>query len=162
MSSIVSRALETQSPNRASMPPRNAWRSVSVLPWLRSAQSLTWRAVAAIRKWGSGRKKMREEAAARWRMTLGDAFESAVRRVLQDDEALTRSSMLWRKCGSKTSRSIGRSRSSILISELPYQILSSEEKRISDCKIVKEQPSNFSRFFRVFMSLVPQLEPGLR
>ena len=60
---------------------------------LRSAQSLTCRAVAAMRKWGSGRKKTLEDAAASRKMTLGDVFAKAVRSVRQDEEALMKSSM---------------------------------------------------------------------
>jgi hypothetical protein len=48
-------------------------------------------------------------------MTLGDVFAKAVRSVRQDEEALVKSSMLWRNSGRRMSRSIGRSRSFILI-----------------------------------------------
>ncbi len=41
------------------------------------AQSLTWRTVAAMRKCGSGRKKMRDDAAASRSITLGEVVEQA-------------------------------------------------------------------------------------
>lgn len=75
-----------------------------------SAHSLTCRAVAAIKKWGSGRKKIRREAAASRRIWFGDVLENASRRVTHVEETFVKSSMLWRYSGRRSSSSNGRAR----------------------------------------------------
>lgn len=44
---------------------------------LSNAQSLTWRTVAAMRKCGSGRKKVRDDAAAKRSIALEEVAEQA-------------------------------------------------------------------------------------
>lgn len=69
------------------------------------AQELTCRAVAAIKKWGSGRKNILRDAAASLRIWFGGVLEKISRRVEQVEDVFVKSSMLWRYFGRRTNKS---------------------------------------------------------